>query len=566
MEILRLPVSSFVALLLLVRFAFSSAVVVERPNGNLSSAPNATSVINSLRYTANCTAASLWFNNLPLDGTAGSGNNSINSAFLRSALPQEYQDASTDEIAAFYDDMSSGPLSNTAWLGTASDDVQTACIAPQIENKVPLTKLNATQNCTATAEFLSSLGWIGNAQTYASNSQNDTSWVNFIFYALPLEIQENITTVELFVYHDHIMSSATNRDLNNFLQAAYYSCQDDICEVQGYTGNPDIGGIGVLASYTTEAALVTLYFIAVNVENYLYGIRPPPERDPSRLSKAFRSSDDLLDGALFFSLSISSAGWVSFVSGRSYYEKLVFTSANVLALSSLFAFLAMFPRQGLEKRGYILIIMIVGILVESGIQYIVYLTENNNEKYPDYGCLHRRFEIQGYHPAIFEALFFLLAGLSLIGGAIALWYILRHKKEIQIRKELHEELTLVERWAFAARIFTEVVAISIVWVECVYLFKIRYIMAQVAGATWSEGQWGFGQILALFIWFPPLLDILGTLLLPTWMTGKREAEVTEGKNLSNNGVPDTLPVVGKKGVLTSYTSLDPEGLKQRPCQ
>jgi hypothetical protein len=171
----------------------------------------------------------------------------------------------------------------------------------------------------------------------------------------------------------------------------------------------------------------------------------------------------------------------------------------------------MFPGQGIDKRGYILVILILGILAESGVQYIVYLTENNNIKYSDYTCLHRRFETQGYHPAVFEALFFLLVGLALIGGAVALWYKLSHKDQLKQRKEHHEKLTLLERWVFGARIFVEVVAIAVVWVECVYLYKIRHIMAQIAGASWSEGQWGFGQILALFIWFPPLLDISGTL-------------------------------------------------------
>jgi hypothetical protein len=171
----------------------------------------------------------------------------------------------------------------------------------------------------------------------------------------------------------------------------------------------------------------------------------------------------------------------------------------------------MFPGQGIDKRGYILVILILGILAESGVQYIVYLTEDNNIKYSDYTCLHRRFETQGYHPAVFEALFFLLVGLALIGGAVALWYKLSHKVQLKQRKEHHEKLTLLERWVFGARIFVEVVAIAVVWVECVYLYKIRHIMAQIAGASWSEGQWGFGQILALFIWFPPLLDISGTL-------------------------------------------------------
>jgi hypothetical protein len=267
----------------------------------------------------------------------------------------------------------------------------------------------------------------------------------------------------------------------------------------------------VLASYTAEAALVTLYFIAVNAEIYIYGVHPLPQKNPSRWLKAFRrASDDLLDGALFFSLSISSAGWVSFHSGQSYYEKLVFTSANVLALSALFGFMAMFPRQYLRKRGYVLFLLIGGILVEGTIQYIAYFIEKSSTKYADYNCLHNQFHGR-YHPSIFEAMFFVLVALSLIAGAGMLWYYLKHKGELKEWKIEYGPLTGIKLWAFRGRIVMQVVAIMVVWTECTYLFKIRHIMAEVAGPSWSEGAWGFGQILALFVWAPPLLSITATL-------------------------------------------------------
>jgi hypothetical protein len=57
----------------------------------------------------------------------------------------------------------------------------------------------------------------------------------------------------------------------------------------------------------------------------------------------------------------------------------------------------------------------------------------------------------------------------------------------------------------------QVVTIMVVWAECIYLFKIRNIMAEVAGSSWSEGAWGFGQILALFVWAPPVLTAVATL-------------------------------------------------------
>jgi len=246
MDTRRSRSSIFAALLLLARLTFASAIVVERQDVNLTSLPNAASIVDGLEYTSNCTTAALWFNNLPANGTAGRGSNSINIAFLRSSLPLQYQNSSDAEIAAFYDDMSSGPLSSLAWLGTAIDDVETACIAPQFEKQVSLSQLNATQNCTATAEFLSSLGWISAPQTFNPNtSSNDNFWIDFIYYALPPAVQDNITDVELYVYYDHILSSESDSAINAFLNSSFHLCQNDICEVQGYTGNPDIGGIGV---------------------------------------------------------------------------------------------------------------------------------------------------------------------------------------------------------------------------------------------------------------------------------------------------------------------------------
>jgi hypothetical protein len=154
------------------------------------------------------------------------------------------------------------------------------------------------------------------------------------------------------------------------------------------------------------------------------------DRIPPRFSRALeQASDELADGALFFSLSISTAGWVSFVSGTSYYEKLVFTSANVLALSALFAFLGMFTKEGRQKRGeYILAVMIACILTESAIQYIVYLREPN-DKYDDYACLHIQFLDEGYHPTVFEALFFILLGLSVLAGIVGLFWLDRRPKD-----------------------------------------------------------------------------------------------------------------------------------------
>jgi hypothetical protein len=140
--------------------------------------------------------------------------------------------------------MSSGSLSSLGWIGTAKDDIETACIAPQFEKQISLSNLNATQNCTATAVFLSSLGWITGPHNYTAKSSNNTLWLEFLSAALPLADQ-NLTDLELLVYRNYFLASENDATITNFLEAADSACENDICEVQGYTGNPDIAGIGV---------------------------------------------------------------------------------------------------------------------------------------------------------------------------------------------------------------------------------------------------------------------------------------------------------------------------------
>ncbi|KAF4627480.1 hypothetical protein G7Y89_g10681 [Cudoniella acicularis] len=505
-----------------------------RADMNLTALTNVTALIQELDFTNDCTVSIPWYKNLPNNG-AGFGNDTLNVEFLRTALPPQYEDATDAEVAAFYNELSFGALSDSGWIGTAKDDIETGCIAPQFERQISLSNLNATQNCTATAIFLSSLGWLAGPQSYNTDSYNDSAWLGFLYAALPPQDQNNITQLELFVYRNFFLTDANTQSITTFLDDSYYSCQKDICMVQGYTGNPDISGIGVMISYSVEAVLVTLYFAVINLRIFMKAAGGSTSKIHEGLKK---SSDGLLNGALFFSLSISSAGWVSFHSGRSYYEKLVFTSANILALSALFAlfaFIVMFAKERYLKKGdYIIEGTLLGvILLESTVQYIVYLREPT-EKYQDYECLHAQFLDKGYRPTVFEALFFLLLGLSILAGIVALLLSLTSKGKEYTRtfavgsdRPTSDSAAWLSKryywliWYWIAtlcadftRVLIQVIALVVMWVELIYLWRIRHIMSNIAGNTWSEGAWGFGQILALFVWLPPVLDLVMWLALP----------------------------------------------------
>lgn len=141
--------------------------------------------------------------------------------------------------------MSSGILSMTGWLVTATNVIEIGCISPQIERELKLGDLDATQNCTATAQFLGRLGWMAGPQVYVFDKRNDQSWEDFLHAALPPAVQAPISDLELFSYRSFFLATETPENITRFLTDGYKACQADICELQGYTGNPDIGGIGV---------------------------------------------------------------------------------------------------------------------------------------------------------------------------------------------------------------------------------------------------------------------------------------------------------------------------------
>lgn len=74
-------------------------------------------------------------------------------------------------------------------------------------------------------------------------------------------------------------------------------------------------------------------------------------------------------------------------------------------MGALFVFLGMFMEEGLERRGRGLHLLILVILLEGTAQFVVFRAESPNQL-PDYACLHKGFQNQGYHPGVFEDLSF----------------------------------------------------------------------------------------------------------------------------------------------------------------
>lgn len=78
---------------------------------------------------------------------------------------------------------------------------------------------------------------------------------NFLSDTSHRRMNENFdfTNGAVVSYLDNLFRGPESGNVTRFLREVYEVCQKDICGVSGFTGNPDIGGIGVGSRYLTPS-------------------------------------------------------------------------------------------------------------------------------------------------------------------------------------------------------------------------------------------------------------------------------------------------------------------------
>jgi hypothetical protein len=133
--------------------------------------------LNSMNFTANCSASVDWFN---LQGSLGPASNAVfntsglvNTAFLRATLPPEFRSLSDAAISDFYDQLAR--LQPYIWLRPASESIQAGCLAPDLVQVLSFKDVDLSRDCVATAEYYrNTLCAINGPQ---QSSSNDTLWM-----------------------------------------------------------------------------------------------------------------------------------------------------------------------------------------------------------------------------------------------------------------------------------------------------------------------------------------------------------------------------------------------------
>ncbi|KAK3385934.1 hypothetical protein B0H63DRAFT_473869 [Podospora didyma] len=109
--------------------------------------------------------------------------------------------------------------------------------------------------------------------------------------------------------------------LVTYLRLATDTCALDACRALNYAGNGDMAGTGVMAAYSSIAALSTSALVIVLVYKFL-----PRWRSHYVIQAAFRALEAFRGTMMFFSFMTAIAGFVLMSQTKSYYE----TKANLL--------------------------------------------------------------------------------------------------------------------------------------------------------------------------------------------------------------------------------------------
>ncbi|TFK64489.1 hypothetical protein BDN72DRAFT_901501 [Pluteus cervinus] len=286
-----------------------------------------------------------------------------------------------------------------------------------------------------------------------------------------------------------------NTNLTDLVQ----KCQN-ICGLVWGTGNPDLSGIGAEVSYIIQVIFVVIFG---PLFSFLYGLRGSP-KDSSK-SPLVKLHDAFVDSNAVFTISISIAALVRIKQDAPLYELsflLSLTSMQFLGLLTvIITSMVTNPREEQDETKKRIRYLIMYSLLDFGL-YAAFLgllqaSQNSWASGRELGVV-----CQGYgtilpgftsgkpvYSTTAEVIGLLLAGLSI---AIVAYLA---KREFTTKKPLHLGIIIVSLGLTSGTIFF-----------LVQMQHRRDVMKSLAGSDFVDNEWGFGQVLALFIWVSFLID------------------------------------------------------------
>ena len=257
--------------------------------------------------------------------------------------------------------------------------------------------------------------------------------------------------------------------------------------------------------------------------------------------KAAQSSRGALAGcAMGLSLSLSVAllfmEFTSLVDDiGSYYQLNIAMSATFITFNTLLIFVSMNYRLsdplGIEfERLAIIAGCLTDCLFILATFALVFTIQDKGFEFGDKPCFVNRLGTSVLsNPLFYNVTFFvpvLLARIVLFATVLVKWIMsgaffsrrLRPYISSSSARTLGEIITSLEEsypfWYSAlthAHLFIAFLCIFSLCLETVHMLRLRDAMRKIGGNAWSEGQMGFGQVLALLLWMPVIMVFIFSL-------------------------------------------------------
>ncbi|KAH7627884.1 hypothetical protein B0T09DRAFT_172678 [Sordaria sp. MPI-SDFR-AT-0083] len=302
-------------------------------------------------------------------------------------------------------------------------------------------------------------------------------------------------------------------------------CFHDYCNALKWEGNPDISGIGVNVAFFIQAALTSV-FLLIYLGFYIaetHHARKHPGLANQKIASSWRkASDDCLEvfwstcyvfaltlavGTLCFNVIYDSPGHV--YSG--YFGYL----GTILSVSVLICLWPWFPgRYRYPVLTFSGVCVLLGLVIGVSMTFLKEVSSDDKTVF-EKACLESKQRMGSVKDLKEDENVFMqptksttyvqnfvrytpwatVALLALWGGAFFFTLLWRRRNKIT-NWSLYKMITGIPGGLLVLGSF------GLVWVALSFFFYLRVRVEDLAGPSYAENEWGFGQIVAIAAWLP----------------------------------------------------------------
>ncbi|KAH7382486.1 hypothetical protein DE146DRAFT_760326 [Phaeosphaeria sp. MPI-PUGE-AT-0046c] len=296
--------------------------------------------------------------------------------------------------------------------------------------------------------------------------------------------------------------------MQGVVQNAFYSrgmCKSTICPLLNWTGNPDVAGRGMLATYIVQAILISLYIPMILAVRF--------ERTPSRNSllrrtilAAQHSSGTFLNASFVFSIAMLCASLIELAS--KFQHQLPKPSTGALLV--LMPFASVLPVALLQlsaskmlrrNQGRVLLWVLMAALMSAILHMTTrpwYMDSNLNgrkiEEKWERICVDMKNVAKMQWFAVAIGIFVLLGTVTYVLMFMAMYF--RHPTLVSWNTRISQPL-----WWLGL-----ILGFVGMWSCLGWFVHLQIKMSVLGGEHNKDAEWSFGQVLAITTWVPVLVE------------------------------------------------------------